>query len=75
MADREESSSQVPGLDFHTFGQKVLFLRTKALLQKMAKDNKKELPLPRFFTSLTRTIIAEKCSGSWRRGETKRGTL
>ena len=48
VADREESSIEVPGSDFHTFDHKVLFLRTKELLHKMAQDNKKDLPLPRF---------------------------
>ena len=49
MADREETCSKVPFTYlFRRGGVFVFSLRTKAMLVKIAEENKKDLPLPRW---------------------------
>ena len=52
MADREETCSQVPFTYFfrrESPGDAFVFaFRTKAMLVKIAEENKKDLPLPRW---------------------------
>ena len=49
MADREETCSKVPST--YLFRREDVFVfafRTKAMLAKIAEENKKDLPLPRW---------------------------
>ena len=49
MADREETCSKVPFTYLFRMGDVFIFaFRTKAMLVKIAEENKKDLPLPRW---------------------------
>ena len=49
MADREETCSKVPFIYLCRKGDVFVFaFRTKAMLAKIAEENKKDLPLPRW---------------------------
>ena len=49
MADREETCSKVPFTYLFRMGDVLIFaFRTKAMLVKIAEENKKDLPLPRW---------------------------